>query len=382
MKTTRGLHRLAIGCVSIAAVAGLGAGFAGPATAAPSVQQLTDTIKQGVKAPTKAAPRTAQPNTNNRSIAPQAVSGPFSVPDGTASTASDTSGVGPRQTNFGNAFGYAILNPNAAPPGANDFSCKPKAGQRPVVLLHGTWENAYDNFARISPDLKAAGYCTFTFNYGKLNITNGGGVISLIPGTNGTGDIPTSAGQVASFVDRVLAATGASKVDIVGHSQGGPLARQYLKFNGGAAKVQKLITMGGTNHGTTLLGIGSLGRSINNLGIDVLGFAQLPVGVSGIQQVVGSDFINKLNAGGDTLPGIDYTVVRTKYDEVTTPSESTFLTAGPGATVKNITLQDGCPIDLSDHISMSYSTRMVSIIKNALNPASPVVCAPSGPLVN
>ncbi|MCX6470138.1 MAG: alpha/beta fold hydrolase [Corynebacteriales bacterium] len=385
MKTTRGLQRLAIGCVSIAAVAGLGAGFAGPATAAPSVQQLTDTIKQGAKKPTKAAPKVQlqqQNGTANRSITTNAVAGPFTVPDGTGSTASDTSGVGPQQTNFGNAFGYAILNPNAAPPGANDFGCKPKSGQRPVVLLHGTWENAYDNFARISPDLKAAGYCTFTFNYGKLNITNGGGVISLIPGANGTGDIPTSAGQVATFVNRVLAATGASKVDIVGHSQGGVLARQYLKFNGGASKVQKLITLGATNHGTTLLGIGSLGRSINNLGIDILGFAQLPVGISGIQQVVGSNFINNVNAGGDTLPGIDYTIIRTTYDEVTTPSESTFLTAGPGATVKNITLQDGCPIDLSDHLSMSYSTRAISIIKNALNPASPVVCAKSGPLVN
>ncbi len=86
---------------------------------------------------------------------------------------------------------------------------------------------------------------------------------------------------------------GASKVDIVGHSQGGVMARQYLKFNGGQSKVQKLITLGATNHGTTLDGIGALGRTINNLGIDVLGLASLPVGVSGIQQVVGSDFITR-----------------------------------------------------------------------------------------
>ena len=199
-----------------------------------------------------------------------------------------------------------------------------------------------------------------------VSASAGGYVLSPVKAPDGT-----DAAGTLSF--RVLDETGASKVDIVGHSQGGLLARQYIKFNGGASKVQKLITLGATNHGTTLDGIGTLGRAINNLGIDILGVAKLPVGVSGIQQVVGSDVVNAVNAGGDTVPGIDYTIIRTTYDEVTTPSESTFLTAGPGATVKNITLQDGCPIDLSDHLSMSYSTRAISIIKNALNPASPVV---------
>ncbi|MFT3900080.1 MAG: hypothetical protein QM728_07555 [Gordonia sp. (in: high G+C Gram-positive bacteria)] len=37
--------------------------------------------------------------------------------------------------------------------------------------------------------------------------------------------------------------------------------------------------------------------------------------------------------------------------------------------VKNITLQDGCGQDTSDHLSMAYSPRAISIALRALNPA-------------
>ncbi|NKY87116.1 lipase, partial [Nocardia veterana] len=53
----------------------------------------------------------------------------------------------------------------------------------------------------------------------------------------------------------------------------------------------------------------------------------------------------------------------------TTPYDLTFLQPGPGATVRNITLQDGCEQDLSDHLTMMYSPRVLSIILNALDPA-------------
>lgn len=67
----------------------------------------------------------------------------------------------------------------------------------------------------------------------------------------------------------VLAATGAEQVDLVGHSQGGLLARQYLKFNGGAAKTDHVVTLGATNHGTTMSGIGNLDRFIGQLGLNL-----------------------------------------------------------------------------------------------------------------
>ncbi|MEU1954927.1 esterase/lipase family protein [Nocardia rhamnosiphila] len=283
--------------------------------------------------------------------------------------ASDTVGYGPAQTSWLAAFGYGLANGDAAPPGSNDWNCKPTAEHpRPVLLIHGTWMNAYNGFAFMGQPIKDAGFCTFTFNYGRSNLVQGGGVGSVLPGVMGTGYIQDSAKQLAGFVDRVLAATGASEVDLVAHSQGGSMANWYTKFEGGADKVGKLVTFGATHHGTSLDGIGALGRAINNFGIDILGFIEIFVGHAGIQQTIGSDFVNQLNAAGDTVAGVDYTVVGTRYDEVTNPYDLTFLQPGPGATVRNITLQDGCEQDLSDHLTLMYSPRALSIALQALDP--------------
>src|SRR5512133_975043 len=111
------------------------------------------------------------------------------------------------------------LLPAVSPPGANDFTCKPTAAHpSPVVLVHGTVEGATENWSTASPQIKAAGYCVFALEYGN----------------RGTGDIAASAGQLQRFVDAVLAATGAQKVSLVGHSQGGMMPRWYIKFLGGA----------------------------------------------------------------------------------------------------------------------------------------------------
>jgi len=292
----------------------------------------------------------------------------------------NTVGVGSPQSGFPPAFAQSLAAPDLAPPGSNDWSCRPTAAHpRPVVLVHGTWENAYDNWAEMSPALRQAGYCVFALNYGAE--PSGWG--QYVPGAYASGDIAASARELAVYVDAVRATTGAQQVDLVGHSQGGLMARQYLRFAGGADpvdpprnRVHTLVTLGATNHGTTLDGIALLGRQIQNLGVDVLGVAQLPVGVAGIQQAVDSPFVLALNVGGDTEPGVSYTVIATRYDEVTTPYPSTFLAAGPGATVHNVTLQDGCEADLSDHASMPYSPRAAFYVRQALDPALAGQAAP------
>ncbi|MCX5045921.1 alpha/beta fold hydrolase [Aldersonia sp. NBC_00410] len=304
----------------------------------------------------------------------------------------NTVGVGPATNNFPGAFAQSLLTPDAAPVGANDWNCKPSADHpRPVVLVHGTWENAYNNFSGVAPVLARAGYCVFALNYGRVGLLESGGLGTVLPNTNGVGPIEESAKQLAGFVDAVLRETGAGQVDIVGHSQGGLMARQYLKFEGGANagdpsknKVAHLVTLGATNHGTTLDGIGSLDRAIRSLGLDLDPALNYLVGYAPMQQVFDSAVLNRLNAGGDTMPGVDYTVIGTMFDEVTTPFDWTFLKSGPGATVRNVTLQDGCPTDISDHLSIAYSPRAIDWIQHGLDPQgfpeSKVRCVGNAPI--
>ncbi|MBO0854482.1 MAG: alpha/beta fold hydrolase [Nocardia sp.] len=340
----------AAGVFVLAISAATGAGAApGPADG-DQQQQLAEIITRGSSNP-----------------AAHAIAGASSGLSGGTST--DTVGFGPSQTAFLSAMNYGALHPDVAPPGADDWKCRPGAAHpEPVVLVHGTWENAYENFAYVSQPIRDAGYCVFTFNYGRSTPDQGGGVGAILPGTYGTGYIQDSSKQLARFTDRVLAATGAHKVNIVAHSQGGPMSRWYMKFDGGAPKVDHLMTFGATNHGTTLDGIGSLGRAVQNFGIDTLGPSEIYVGHAAAQQTVGSDFLEQLNAGGDTVPGVQYTVVGSRYDEVSTPYDSTFLRPGPGARVDNITLQDGCGQDMSDHLTLMYSPRVLSIILHTLAP--------------
>jgi hypothetical protein len=121
----------------------------------------------------------------------------------------------------------------------------------------------------------------------------------------------------------------------------------------------------------------TLGRIIDRLGIPIFGFYQPIIGPANVEQAVGSDFLTRLDAGGDTVPGVAYTVVASRYDEVMNPVPLAYLHAGPGATVDDITLQDGCDQDFSDHLTMLYSPRAQSIVLHALDPVGhpTVVCA-------
>ena len=252
-----------------------------------------------------------------------------------------------------------FLFPQTPPPGADNFGCQPSSAHPdPVILVNGTFANQDDNWQAASPLLANHGYCVFTFNYG------GPSASSIV---QGTGDIADSAGQLASFVATVLAATGAAKVDLVGHSQGGMMPRYYLKFLGGAQYVHTLVGLAPSNHGSTLDGLITLVRSLNLAGL--VNGALNPLCPACVEQEAGSKFLANLNAGGDTVDGVSYTVIESRYDEVVTPYTSAFL-SGPGVT--DITLQNQCPLDLSDHLEIAADPVALADVLNALDPAHPV----------
>ncbi|MER5259432.1 alpha/beta fold hydrolase [Streptomyces sp. NPDC002855] len=245
--------------------------------------------------------------------------------------------------------------------GWNDYDCKPSAAHpRPVVLVHGTFGNSVDNWLVLAPYLVRRGYCVYSLDYGQL---------PGVPFFNGLGPIDKSAEQLDGFVDKVLAATGAAEADLVGHSQGGMMPRYYLKFLGGAQKVNALVGLAPDNHGTTLLGLTRLLPYFP--GIEDLLTTKTP---SLADQVAGSPFLTKLNEGGDTVPGVRYTVIATKYDEVVTPYRTQFLN---GPDVRNVTIQDLCPVDLSEHVAIGILDRVAHHeVANALDPAhaTPSTC--------
>jgi triacylglycerol esterase/lipase EstA (alpha/beta hydrolase family) len=268
---------------------------------------------------------------------------------------------------YDSAYGLAQSSPTASPPGANDFACTPTAAHpRPVILVHGTFEDMANNWQALSPLLANDGYCAFALNYGSFG---GSGAI----GVYGTGHIEDSAAQLGAFVDKVLAATGANQVDIVGHSQGGMMPRYYMRFDNGAAKVHTLVGLAPSNHGTTLDGLFTLASHFPGSNAAL---ADCPACA---EQQAGSPFIVNLNAGGDTQSGVSYTVIESRNDEVVTPYTSAFLA---GSNVTNITLQRQCPLDQGEHLSMAYDHIADADVLTALDPGHPQhpLCTPVAPI--
>ena len=252
----------------------------------------------------------------------------------------------------------------AGPPssGVNDWSCAPSARHpEPVVLVHGLGANGTLNFATLAPTLASRGYCVFSLTYGT-------GVLG--PTVGGLAPMAASAAELGAFVDRVLDATGAAKVDIVGHSEGSTVPAYYLKFLGGAAKVKHFAGFGANYAGTTLSGLATLANLLH-LGpiLDGVGCA------SCAEFLPGSAFLTKLGAGGVAVPGPTYTNIVSRYDNVVTPYTSGVLT---GPNVTNIVIQDRCAFDFTGHLGQAIDPNVAAFVLNALDPAHarPVHCVP------
>ncbi len=68
----------------------------------------------------------------------------------------------------------------------------------------------------------------------------------------GYGDVRVAAKLVDEEIHRVRAATGAAKVNLVGMSLGGLIGLYYLKCMGGAAYVDRFVSVGGPLNGSSL----------------------------------------------------------------------------------------------------------------------------------
>ncbi|MCM6776762.1 alpha/beta fold hydrolase [Nocardia sp. CDC159] len=244
-------------------------------------------------------------------------------------------------------------HPNAAPMGANDFGCRPSAEHpRPVVLAHGTDASAYSDWSAIAPQLKEAGFCVFALNYGgKVGATS-----------YGTEDLWLSARQVGEFVERVLTATGAAQVDLVGFSQGASVTRYWVNKMGGAPKVGQWVGLASPSYGGVMFGLVPVANALPPL----WGVFEKVTSKAAVQQAQGAPFMVELNAGGDTVAGVRYTTIGSRVDEMIQPFDNIAL-RGPGAT--NLVLQDMCAINLTGHFHMVYDPFVQQLLRNVLDPA-------------
>jgi triacylglycerol lipase len=243
--------------------------------------------------------------------------------------------------------------PNANAPGTNDWSCKPTAAHpNPVVLVPGTLGNRSTNWQTYGPLLKNNGYCVFALTYGATSPLPYPGAFG------GLGDIRDSAAQLGTFVDQVLAATGASKVDVLGHSQGTLMPDYYAKFLGGAAKIDHYVSLAPLWHGTSST-LGPLGDAF---GVDPLTL----IGPAFGQMDANSSFIAQMRAGGVAVPGISYTNIVTRYDELVQP-----YTSGIEPGMTNVVVQDLCKLDFTEHFEIAADRVASVVVLNTLDPAHP-----------
>lgn len=272
---------------------------------------------------------------------------------------------------FNEGLAWALRDPLAAPVGANNWACRPTvAHPEPVILAHGVLANMADTWQAVSPSLVNAGYCVFALNYGGAFPTSF---------FNGTNPIERSAiDEFGPFVDRVLASTGAIQVDLVGHSEGTVMPRYWQRYGrsvrlNGRPKIRHFVGIAPATGGSTFYGLTPL--------VDLLGLRGTIAAACGAcaQFIPGSDLIEALRDpaprpgqqfSGETQPGVSYTMLATRFDNIVMPYRSGFLQQ-PGP--RNITIQDVCPLDYSDHLGMVYDPITIQLVLNALDPQHPVV---------
>jgi triacylglycerol esterase/lipase EstA (alpha/beta hydrolase family) len=270
--------------------------------------------------------------------------------------------IGPFPVHYGLIDGLSFFNPQKPPPGANDPSITVTPEHPlPIILVNGTTGTQGANWGVGAPVLANAGYKVYTFNYG--NVTND----PNFP-IQATDDIRRSALELDAEIDRVLAETGAPKVILIGHSQGGGILPAYFINNlDGADKVSQLIGLAPSNHGTDVMGLVGL-QGLPILGPLVIGFANA-LGPALEQQALGNEFQQEVYGNGDTRPGVLYTTITSKYDEVVTPYTQQALN---GPNVTNIVLQDLYPGVTAGHEGITLSPQAWSVVLDALasNPAA------------
>ncbi|MEV6769658.1 alpha/beta hydrolase [Nocardia sp. NPDC051030] len=164
-------------------------------------------------------------------------------------------------------------------------------------------------------------------------------VMELSGSPTGTASIVESAQAVAAKVGEIRQATGAQRVDLIGHSMGGLAQRWFVKFLGGIDQVGTYVDYGTPEQGEPL---GKL-------------CAEVSAGCRDLAP--GSDFVNQLNADPAISAGVPAYHL---FSENGTGEKNPL----PGAT--NASVQSFCPGRSVDHAVEPIDPAFQQLIDSAL----------------
>src|SRR5215472_531170 len=221
-----------------------------------------------------------------------------------------------------------------------------------VISVVGAAAGAEPVHASSPPVLVVAGFTETTSQLqtllGRLQndgFTAAGMQLPSTLGIPGCGDIATSAQAVAAQARQLLSQTGASQLDVIGHSEGGLELRYYIKNLGGGSQVARYVSLGTPQHGTTTAALGG-------------GFCQAVA-----QMAPNSTFLNALNSPTDVPGPVAYTALGTTRDTIVTPApQASFLQNGG----TNASVQQFCPNDTTSHVGLLSDAPTYGLVRSAL----------------
>ncbi|HEX4918681.1 MAG TPA: alpha/beta fold hydrolase [Limnobacter sp.] len=241
----------------------------------------------------------------------------------------------PAKANWTSSFLSHVIAGEQMPAGVNNWECRPKPGDSPVVLVHGTFSSTMYSFGALGPALANRGLCVYATDYGA----------SAHTWFKGVDAVDVSAKHIADFVQSVKGATGHDKVTLVGHSQGGLIGFYYLKMLNGNQDVNRFLALAPSVGGTVI------SKTPNRDRVDYC--------LACADQHPDSTLLKRLRSGQITVPGVEYTVLATRNDKVVLPLESQFVRE-PG--VNNLFIQDRIPNSRVSHSGMLYNSDTVELI--------------------
>jgi pimeloyl-ACP methyl ester carboxylesterase len=165
---------------------------------------------------------------------------------GTAAASVGTSFPPGFQTPVDASLGVPVIGFGAAGPVA----------RTPVIFLHGNNDTPYPTACNPYGDMQAFAqfFLDAGYNAGELwALGYQGDQCDLAANpTNRSGEAHSTVANVRdlnAFVREVLEYTGARQVDIVGHSLGGTLAREWMRWKHTRHLVRRLVAVDAPNHG-------------------------------------------------------------------------------------------------------------------------------------